>query len=204
MTRFTSSSRTTPCPVCSRTKDADCRWNDAVILCHSGADLRPGQTMTITGQKWVFIHDNGGFSGSAAIFKPDRERSKCEWLRTSNSPPELITRQTEHHRWRVCLKQLFDAYDAAWNVPDFYSSSPEQLAQSFAVINDAQAKAAALAPHLRTIWRDCPDLKQLYKLRVEACLKLLRVMDRDAWDFQHNELGIPCPVAVQSIADRLS
>ena len=174
-----------------------------MILCHSGADLRPGQTITIAGQTWAFTHHNGGFSGSAAVFKPDRERSKCEWLRTSNSPPELITRQTEHHRWRVCLKQLFDAHDAAWNVPDFYSSSPEQLAQSFAVINDAQAKAAALAPHLQTIWRDCPDLKQLHKLRVESQLKSIAYMAEDLRQFQQNDLGTPCPAAVRAMAEGL-
>ena len=67
-----SSGRNNPCPVCGRTKDSDCRWNNATILCHTGTDLRPGDTLTYARQKWAFIHHKGGFSGMAAVFKPHR------------------------------------------------------------------------------------------------------------------------------------
>ena len=43
-----SSGHNQPCPVCSRVKDADCRFNDEVVLCHTGTDLRPGDTITIS------------------------------------------------------------------------------------------------------------------------------------------------------------
>jgi hypothetical protein len=32
---FQHSGRNRPCPICSRTKDGDCRWNDEVVLCHT-------------------------------------------------------------------------------------------------------------------------------------------------------------------------
>ncbi|QNI54646.1 hypothetical protein SynBIOSE41_02141 [Synechococcus sp. BIOS-E4-1] len=70
-----SSGHNQPCPVCSRVKDADCRFNDEVVLCHTGTDLRPGDTITISGAQWAFIHHKGGFSGMAAVFMPHRERS---------------------------------------------------------------------------------------------------------------------------------
>ena len=63
----------TPCPVCQRTKDADCRFTTDLILCHTGTDLRPGECITIDGQQWAFIRHNGGFSGQAAVFRPHRE-----------------------------------------------------------------------------------------------------------------------------------
>jgi hypothetical protein len=36
--KFTVSSAKNPCPICDRTKDADCHFNDEIILCHSDVD----------------------------------------------------------------------------------------------------------------------------------------------------------------------
>ena len=66
---------------------------------------------------------------------------------------------------------------------------------------DAQAKAAAIRPHLRTIWRDHPDLDQLHRLRVDAELKSIAFIAEDLRSFQQNELGLPCPAAVQALAE---
>ena len=200
-----SSGRNNPCPVCGRTKDTDCRWNDATLLCHTGTDLRPGDTLTIGGQKWAFIHHKGGFSGMAAVFKPHRERNREEWKRdlqrpTPNSAAQLLAIQQKRTQWSVVLDQFFAAFDAAWNVPDFYSATPDQLKNAFTAIDDAQAKAAALAPHLQTIWREHPDLKQLHRLRVEDNLKAIAYMADDVRRFIEQDLGTPCPVAVLAIA----
>ena len=35
MTQYVYSGRSRPCPICDRTKDSDCRWNEEVVLCHS-------------------------------------------------------------------------------------------------------------------------------------------------------------------------
>ena len=190
-----ASGRNNPCPVCGRVKDADCRWNDTTILCHSGTDMRPGDTLTIASQQWAFIHHKGGFSGVAAVFKPHRERSIS---RTPNTAQELISRQTKHHQWSEVLKQFFAAFDAAWNIPDLQTASPEQLAAAFSTIDNAQTKAAALTPHLQAIWRDCPDLKQLHRLRVEENLKAIAYMAADVRNFKEQDLGNPCPAAVRS------
>ena len=198
-----ASGRNTPCPVCGRTKDADCRWSDSTILCHTGTDLRPSDTLTIAGQKWAFIRSNGGHSGRAAVFKPHRERSRGEHHQTPNTAQELLSRQTKRHQWAEVLAQFFAAFDAAWNVPDFYTATPQQLAAAFSTIDDAQTKAAALTPHLQSIWRDCPDLKQLHKLRVEHCLKTIAHIAEDARQFKQNDLGTPCPAAVRSLSEEM-
>jgi hypothetical protein len=93
--RFTShhgarlhySSKQNPCPICSRTKDGDCRWGAEWIACHTGAeanDLRPGQTIEALGQNWYLSRTNGGHSGASHIYRPHRSgqrqsqhRSKC-------------------------------------------------------------------------------------------------------------------------------
>ena len=203
-----SSGRNQPCPACGRTKDADCRWNDTTILCHTGTDLKPGKTIEVDGKRWAFIHHNGGFSKQAAVFKPDGYQGNSEWkhgLRrtTPNTPSELAALQVTRHQWSDVFDQFFAAFDAAWNVPDFYTAHPDDLNAAFACIDDAQTKASALAPHLPTIWREHPDLKQRHKLRVDDCLKVIAHMAEDARVFQQNELGYPCPVAVSFIEEAL-
>ena len=61
---------------------------------------------------------------------------------------------------------------------------------SLAVIDDAQAKAAAIRPHLDTIWREHKDLERCIA-RTETELKVIDHAADDARDFQRNELGVP-------------
>jgi len=203
-----SSGRNSPCPACGRVKDADCRWDDTKILCHTGTDLKPGQTIEVDGKRWAFIHHKGGYSGCAAVFKPDGYQGNTEWKRglqrpTPNTPQELAALQTSRHQWSEVFDQFFAAFDAAWDVPDFYSAKPDELKAAFDSINDAQAKAVGLSRHLQTIWREHPDLKHCHQLRVDHCLKSIAHMAEDARQFQQFELGTPCPVAVRAIAEGL-
>jgi phage/plasmid-associated DNA primase len=61
MEKLNASSRRTPCPICGRTKDGDCRISDELVLCHYGSDnhppldLKSGQVITgMDGQEWAF------------------------------------------------------------------------------------------------------------------------------------------------------
>jgi len=69
------SGRNNPCPHCERTKDGDCRWNDKVILCHSGSSLKPGSVVTLNGKDWYLSRHNGGYDGSAAVFKRHKPKT---------------------------------------------------------------------------------------------------------------------------------
>ena len=51
------------------------------------------------------------------------------------------------------------------------------------------------------IWRDHDDLSQLHRLRVEAQLKSIAYIAEDLRQFQQNELGLPCPAAVQELLE---
>ena len=123
-----TSGRNSPCPVCSRVKDADCRFNDEVVLCHTGTDLRPGNTITINGAQWAFIHHRGGFSGSAAVFRPHRELERpSTTTRTPNTAQQLLSMQTRRHQWADAIEQSHAAFQLVWDIPDLYEASPEQL-----------------------------------------------------------------------------
>jgi len=74
--KFTYSSRRNPCPVCGRTKDADCRW-DAAGLCHcrtyAKIRLRRGEVIQGSdGQQWAYLGDSD--RGRWAMFRPHQER----------------------------------------------------------------------------------------------------------------------------------
>ena len=197
-----SSSKRNPCPICQRSHDGDCRWNDTTILCHTGTDMRPGDTLTIAGQQWAFIHHKGGFSGVAAVFKPHRERDKgTDFSRTPNTAQELLSRQTKRFQWASALHEFHDAFQAAWDAPDFYSCTPQQLSAAANAINNAQDCGAALKTHLQTIWREHKDLEQLHRLRVEHQLKSIAYMAEDLRQFQQNDLGTHCPAAVHALLD---
>jgi Fe2+ or Zn2+ uptake regulation protein len=66
-----------PCPICSRTKDGDCRIGAELVLCHYGSShhppegLRPGDTHPGgDGQQWAYTKDTS--DGRAATFTPHK------------------------------------------------------------------------------------------------------------------------------------
>ncbi|MGY4633124.1 DUF3987 domain-containing protein [Thermostichus sp. OS-CIW-29] len=77
--KFTYSSPKNPCPVCGRTKDRDCRW-DEVCHCRTYAKEHLGVGEVIRGsdgQQWAYLGDSDG--GRWAMFKPHEERRKDDW-----------------------------------------------------------------------------------------------------------------------------
>ena len=188
MEKYSYSSRRTPCPICGRTKDDDCRWNDEVILCHTGTDLKPGDTVVVGDKEWAFIHHKGGFSGMAAVFKPHIPRP------ASSSPAQPTPMATRVHglskaQWDSVLTQFHQAFETTWRLPDLYACSPSELDGCIATITDAQKKAAAIRPWLSQVWRLFPDLDQTHRQRIESELKHTAFIAEDLRSFQQNELG---------------
>ena len=183
-----ASGRNNPCPVCQRVKDADCRWNDTTILCHTGTDMRPGDTLTIAGQQWAFIRHDGGFSGSAAVFKPHIPRPAS----SPSAPirrPEPFVDGLSRAQWDYVFNQFHKAFDTAWRLPDLYTCTPSELKDCIAVINEAQQMATAIRQWLSQVWRVFPDLDQCHRQRIDAELRHIAFIAEDLRSFQQNELG---------------
>ena len=71
---FTRSGRGHPCPVCSRTKDADCAFNDALVLCHNNTGHKPGKHIQ---NGWAYTRDSSdGRCGVFVLDKPFKRRWK--------------------------------------------------------------------------------------------------------------------------------
>lgn len=76
--RLQQSGKGKPCPICNRTKDGDCRWNDKVVLCHTQKD-RDAQ---VEGYVYRGVKDIWGqyFSVQEPISKPSRPKAKKEFV----------------------------------------------------------------------------------------------------------------------------
>lgn len=78
MADLISSSKSNPCPICSREKDGDCRISAEVVLCHHGSNHHPpehlkrGEVITgADGQQWAFTGDTSdGRAATFTIHKP--------------------------------------------------------------------------------------------------------------------------------------
>jgi len=79
-----------PCPICTRSKDGDCRISPDLILCAYGtshsppADLRRGKVIELAnGQAWAYTGDTD--DGRAATFTPDKPQAGRGAPRTAGS-----------------------------------------------------------------------------------------------------------------------
>jgi hypothetical protein len=71
-TRWISSSKTNPCPICGRTKDADCRTSSDGLqaICHKPKDYPKGEVVN----GWAFTGNTK--DGRAGHFKPHEDKSR--------------------------------------------------------------------------------------------------------------------------------
>ena len=187
------SGRNNPCPVCGRTKDADCRWSDDVIFCHQGSSqgpdqsLRIGDTININGAQWALVKTNGGYDGAASVFKPHQERSKVADTRVNRD--QILTKQAERSIAALALERFFDSFHRAWDSGDLQDLTPHQLQVHFNTAYETRKLAAELAPSVQKIWRKHPDLAALHKPRFEECIRLTAAIVEEAAHFRTHYLG---------------
>jgi len=187
------SGRNNACPSCGRTKDADCRWSDDVIFCHQGSNhgpdqsLRVGDTILIDGAPWALVKRNGGYDGNAFVFKPHQEKADTSH-RTVNRQ-ELLTKQAKRSIASVSLERFFTAYQRAWDINDLHSLTPQAIDQAITTIEHAAGIGRDLSGNVDQIWREHQDLRDLYKLRFEACLLSINYQVADLAHFRTHYLG---------------
>ena len=182
------SSKKMPCPFCGRSKDADCAWTDDVAFCHSGSDLRIGQTVDIDGQPWILVKLNGGFSGAAAVFKPHQENERYPGNAGANRL-QILDTQARRAVASVSIERFFTAFDRAWNVSDFHSLNAHQLREATTAITSAEQIGLELNRSIATVWREHHDLRDLCRDRFDACLQNLKHQVNDLRHFRLHYLG---------------
>ena len=186
------STKRNPCPVCGRTKDRDCRFSDGLILCHQGstsgppAHLIPGDTITIEGQRWALVSRSGGYSGCAAVFRPDRGRDEA------NHAPRPQEQQNLENRAGIA-RATIDAWlrlaDQALEVPRFQDLTVPEVDGYCELISEAYRKGVSLQQSLEPLCRQYRALGP-YREEVADALKEVGYQQRDAVQWRKNNFGI--------------
>ena len=193
---LTASRANNPCPVCGRTKDTDCRWSDDVIMCHQGtsfappAHLKVGDTITISDRVWALVSRNGGFDGSAAVFKPHRPGQAPQHhgiTRHRPAAPDLS--QQRQDSIELGLSTFLENYRVCWNVPDFHGMDCTQQREAFDLIENTSLQGELIASNIQSVWRDFPELKARFKDLFEMAIQSLKYQKKDVDHFRCHYLG---------------
>ena len=191
--RLQQSSRRTPCPVCGRDSDGDCRWNEEVMFCHQGTSFTPpqniklGDVIDVQGQPWALVRIGSGFAASAYQFR--RHRPRPRGPRGGPIPP----RKSKPINTAL-VEETLNAIRAALEVQTFMDSPPDELRHSFQLIENGWLLANQLLRHLKRISRDEPDSERKARLQqqieaVEYAQKQVGYQRRDAKHFCRHYLG---------------
>jgi hypothetical protein len=178
------SSKRNPCPICSRTKDGDCRWGDDWIACHSGAaanDLRPGQTIEAQGQTWYLSRINGGHSGSAHIYRPHRPGQPQRQHRSKRNTDTLALVATCRRFYALLRPRVH----AGLRLPLWEHCSPTELA----LIPDTYLSIQQLIHRLQQARRNDSTLARLLPI-ARRWLKAMGYQLVDLQRFQRQQLGM--------------
>jgi hypothetical protein len=176
------SSRNTPCPACGRIKDADCRWSDDWIACHSGGaahSLKLGETITLNGQRWFLAATDAGHSGRSHIYRPDQRlpghshrQQRCE----DALHAVIVRRQIERLRPRVHAALRLRAWDLC---------TPAELR----LVHQTLAAAQDAMRHLQRARRTDRNLA-LLSPGLKRWIKQLSYQAADLQQFERSQLGM--------------
>ena len=194
-----SSKRNSPCPVCSRTKDQDCRWDTDVVLCHRGSshgppeNLRIGDKVQIDGSPWALVAVDGGFDRQAFVFKPHQERNhkpaNSNWRDKKQEQFDLSVKITCA---RIAADQFLEIARKALDVLEFESAPPDELKESLALIYESERQGLASQRELQSLIREDKELRPVFE-QVNSTLKELTYQRKDADLFRKNFLGEVLP-----------
>lgn len=145
---FVRSSKRTPCPICGRTKDADCSWTTDLILCHqsdssqSAASMRIGDTVKVDNRDWALIRLNAGFSGKAAVFRPHQSGEKSVLTYQQMQSVAVVEAVSEAESIEEQMKRLIRSIDKTLSMPcvEFMLDSDIKIERDLAEVAYEESK----------------------------------------------------------------
>ena len=191
---FTSSSRTQPCKVCGRNSDADCRWNNDVILCHRGSSFAPpnnlklGDKLNIEGKDWALVSYEGGFTGLAYVFKPHKPLEKFQGNQWQDKKIEIFNKGISTAQAKIKAKVFLDLAQKAVDVQLFETAPYDQLKKDFALIYEARKQGLEVHRDIRPLAKNDFVMQEILWL-IEAANHDLKYLEIAVNDFRTKMLG---------------
>ena len=187
------SRRGSPCPVCNRQKDNDCRWTNDAIFCHLGRSCGPpthlkiGDTIELKNEKWALVSLSAGYDKNAFLFKPHKDITPLSCSRKERK------QQNFDYQVRVdCCdyysKEFLELAKKALDVLEFETAPPDELKASFHLIYTAERKGKELIKELQQLAPKENRLKK-YLPEITDLNKQLYYQRKDADSFRQNYLG---------------
>ena len=170
-----------PCPVCGRDTDGDCRFKDDLILCHQGTSFQPpqmrlGEVLEIDGELWALVSTKAGFDGAAYAFRPDKNAGY----------PANYDRQPQRGLNADKAREAFAAIDEALSLDEFGFATLPELNENWERVRRANELSLALKQALLKLWRNEPDVGRKETLRRQVFLLLDA---RKAIQYQRRDLN---------------
>lgn len=200
-TRWQSSSRREPCPICSRDTDDKCRWQQDLIACHQGdtfsppAGLRIGDVITVQGSPWAVVKVDAGFSGQAVLFRPHINR---QWF----TPAQQRTEQKVQAALLPTLQELFarcrECVQLCLAMPALEWCTVPQLQAELAHARATVANLTALRRPLVKARREAPEVGCFVKA-IDHWLRLVGHQLRDVERFLRVHLGTPTAEQIAAV-----
>jgi hypothetical protein len=201
--RWHSSSRRHPCPLCDRSTDNKCRWNDSAILCHQGdrysppAALQLGDVLTIEGRRWAVCSFSGGFSGLALVLRPHVDRLDFTPAQRHRRAREKAVLVPELHRlFGECRRQV----QVCLAMPELAFCTADQILAEEAHAQGTIKNLTALRTALMSARRESPELA-CYVGPVDHWLRLVTYQLRDVERFSRVLLGTPSAEQIASLSE---
>jgi hypothetical protein len=200
--RWYSSSRRHPCPLCGRNTDDKCRWNDNVILCHQGdrfgppSGLKLGDVLSIEGRRWAVCSFSGGFSGAAMVLRPHVDR-------LGYTPAQRQRRAREQAVLRPVLYRLFaqcrEQAQACLDMPELEFSTAKEIQAELDHAKGTFNNLVALRIQFQKARREAPELSR-YVATVDQWLRQVGYQLKDVESFTRVHLGTPRAEQIASLS----
>lgn len=201
------SSKRNPCPICGRTANDRCRFNDEAVLCHWGSDLHPpegmhvGDTVEINGVVWALTRTDCGHAGSSSMFVIHQERG----IAPTNQQARLRKVAMEMAAVDVFERdaELADqAHRLIVSLPVFNSLPPDRLRQAIALCRDGDVLLKSLVGRAHRLRRYSPDIAPVAE-RMKDALKEISYQQKDLLNLWHNTLLDPGAGRGEQLAQQL-
>ena len=189
-----SSKRNNPCPVCGRTKDSDCRWDNDVIFCHCGSSFAPpshlkiGDILRLDGKEWALVKTNSGHTGLCHVFKPHRHIEKTY---TPTPRQKQQGQDREQYLFKESVKaveEYIKLANAALEVINYEYCNLKQIKESKALINRAFDEGKELREVLVGVRRFNKNIEEFIELFDEK-YRPIKYQKKASDEFCWNHLG---------------